>query len=135
MRKASLLIVTALTAAVAFSVPATAKEKKEGSEQGTKADNAEKNKEYKSSGSAEQQSGAQSDREITRRIRRAIVKDKSLSVKAHNVKIITRNGEVTLRGPVNSEEEKTTVEKAAKEAMGTKGKITNDLKVAEPKSK
>ena len=52
---------------------------------------------------AGEQSGAKGDLTLTARIRRAIVKDKSLSMMAHNVKIISVNGEVTLRGPVKSE--------------------------------
>src|SRR5687767_1998043 len=48
----------------------------------------------------------ESDLEITRRIRRSITEDKSLSTYAKNIKIITENGHVTLRGPVRSAEEK-----------------------------
>jgi hyperosmotically inducible protein len=62
---------------------------------------------------ADNQSSAQSDRLITARIRKAIVADKSLSTYAHNVKIITSNGTVTLKGPVNSEDEKQKVASAA----------------------
>src|SRR5271166_5769821 len=55
---------------------------------------------------AGEQSTAKSDVDLTRKIRRAVVKDHSLSMMAHNVKIITVNGSVTLRGPVNTEQEK-----------------------------
>ena len=55
---------------------------------------------------AEQQKENSTDRQLTAHIRRAIVKDKSLSTSAHNVKIIAQNGAVTLKGPVKSEEEK-----------------------------
>jgi hyperosmotically inducible periplasmic protein len=48
---------------------------------------------------ADQQKNNRSDLDLTRRIRRAIVADKSLSTSAHNVKIITQNGKVTLKGP------------------------------------
>ena len=56
------------------------------------------------------------------------MKDKSLSTYAHNVKIITQNGVVTLKGPVRSEEEKQAVEAKAKEIAGP-GKVTSDLEV------
>ena len=47
---------------------------------------------------ADQQKENRSDRDITQQIRQAIMKDKSLSTYAHNVKIITQNGQVTLKG-------------------------------------
>jgi len=52
------------------------------------------------------QSSNEADVELTRRIREAVVADDSLSTSAHNIKIITINGMVTLRGPVSSTEEK-----------------------------
>lgn len=58
---------------------------------------------------ADQQKENPTDRELTRKIRRALVQDNSLSTYAHNVKIITQNGNVTLKGPVRSEEEKNAV--------------------------
>jgi len=68
----------------------------------------------------------QSDREITRRIRRSLVKDESLSTYAHNVKIITRDGQVTLKGPVRSVDEKRAIETKATEVAG-ENKVTNEL--------
>ena len=59
-----------------------------------------------------------SDRSITQNIRKSIIGDKSLSTYAHNVKIITRNGKVTLRGPVRSADEKTNVEAKAAAVVG-----------------
>ena len=59
-----------------------------------------------------------SDLDITAKIRQAIVDDKSLSVNAHNVKIITNTGLVTLRGPVKSEQEKSSIEAKAKQVAG-----------------
>ncbi len=49
---------------------------------------------------AGEQSNSKSDVELTREIRRAVVKDDSLSMLAHNVKIVAANGSVILRGPV-----------------------------------
>src|SRR4051812_19484582 len=62
---------------------------------------------------ADQQKENASDRQLTQQIRRAIVKDNSLSSEAHNVKIITQNGAVTLKGPVKSAEEKQAIESKA----------------------
>jgi osmotically-inducible protein OsmY len=77
---------------------------------------------------ADQQKENRSDRDITQQVRRSIVKDKSLSTYAHNVKIITQNGQVTLRGPVRSEEEKRAVEAKAAEVAGD-NKVTSELDV------
>jgi osmotically-inducible protein OsmY len=77
---------------------------------------------------AGQQSNAKSDIEITREIRRAVVKDHSLSMLAHNVKIVSANGSVTLRGPVKTEEEKTAIASKA-EAIAGAGKVNDQLEV------
>jgi osmotically-inducible protein OsmY len=77
------------------------------------------------------QSNSKNDVEITRQVRRAIVKDDSLSTSAHNVKIITNGGVVTLRGPVASTEEKTMVAKKAEKINGV-SKVDNQLEVAKP---
>ena len=81
---------------------------------------------------AGQQSNSKADRELTRNIRRAIVDDKSLSTYAHNIKIITRNGAVTLKGPVRTEEEKKAVEAKAAEAAGG-ATINSKIEVAPKK--
>lgn len=67
---------------------------------------------------ADQQSNKTADVDITKRIRQALVADKSLSTYAHNVKVITSNGKVTLKGPVRSAEEKKTVVAKAAEVAG-----------------
>ena len=77
---------------------------------------------------ADQQKDNRSDRDITQQIRRSIMKDKSLSTYAHNVKIIARDGMVTLKGPVRSEEEKRVVETKANEVAGA-NKVTSQLEV------
>jgi hyperosmotically inducible periplasmic protein len=77
---------------------------------------------------ADRQKDNRSDREITQQVRKAIVKDKSLSMYAHNVKVITQNGMVTLKGPVRSEEEKKAIEAKAAEVAG-QDKVTNQLDV------
>jgi hyperosmotically inducible protein len=80
---------------------------------------------------ADRQPNSKEDVEITRQIRRAIVKDDSLSTDAHNVKIITSGGVVTLRGPVASGEEKMTVAKKAEKINGV-SRVNNQLEVAKP---
>ena len=75
------------------------------------------------------QSSDKGDVELTRRIRRAVVADKSLSTNAHNIKIITVNGMVTLRGPVKSENEKMKIVAKAQKLAGKK-QIENELEVA-----
>jgi hyperosmotically inducible protein len=77
---------------------------------------------------ADQQKENRTDRDITQQIRKSIMDDKSLSTYAHNVKIITQNGQVTLKGPVRSESEKQTIAAKATEVVGT-NKVTNDLNV------
>ena len=77
---------------------------------------------------ADQQKDNRSDRDITQQIRQSIMKDKSLSTYAHNVKIISQNGMVTLKGPVRSDEEKAAVEAKAAEVAG-KDKVTSQLEV------
>jgi hyperosmotically inducible periplasmic protein len=78
---------------------------------------------------AGEQSNSKADLEITANIRRAVVKDKSLSMMAHNVKIITSNGAVTLRGPVKSDAEKASIASKA-EAVAGADKVNNQLEVA-----
>ena len=98
------------------------------------ADNTKKNErdrsaETKTSGD---QSNSPEDVKITATIRRAIVKDHSLSATAKNVKIITTDGTVTLRGPVQNEAEKTKIAELAQSAAGN-AKIDNQLEVKAPK--
>lgn len=75
---------------------------------------------------AAQQTNQSSDLTITRNIRRALIKDKSLSVEAHNVTVITKDGKVTLKGRVESPAEKQTVESAANNVAGV-GNVNDQL--------
>jgi osmotically-inducible protein OsmY len=81
------------------------------------------------SNTADQQSNASSDRMLTKKIRQAIIADKSLSVYGHNIKIITKDGSVTLKGPVQSEEEKQSIASKAASIVGNPDKVTNQLLV------
>lgn len=77
---------------------------------------------------AGQQSNAKSDVELTREIRRAVVKDQSLSMLAHNVKIVSANGSVILRGPVKTEDEKNAIGSKAQAIAGA-DRVDNQLEV------
>jgi len=101
-----------------------------------KADNTKMNKEAKSdaAATADKQKMNAADRELAQKVRKAIVDDKTLSTYAHNVKVIARDGMVTLKGPVRSDEEKSQVEAKATEAAGA-GKVTNELTIAPKKAK
>jgi hyperosmotically inducible periplasmic protein len=77
---------------------------------------------------ADQQKDNSSDRDITQEIRKAIVKDKSLSTYAHNVKIVTQGGQVTLKGPVRSDDEKRAIETKAAAVVGASN-INDQLEV------
>ena len=79
----------------------------------------------------EDQKETKKDIKITAHIRKAVVKDKSLSIDAQNAKIITRNGMVTLRGPVANEAESKTLEKIAKKTRGVV-KVDNQLEIKAP---
>ena len=81
---------------------------------------------------ADQQQNNRSDRDITQQVRQAIMSDKTFSTYAHNVKVITQNGQVTLKGPVRSDDEKRAVEAKAAAIAGD-GKVTSELTV-KPKS-
>ena len=83
----------------------------------------------RNSPTADQQKDDQNDVRMTQDIRRSIVKDKSMSTYAQNIKIVTQNGMVTLRGPVRSEEEKNAIEAKASEVAGAKH-VRNELQVA-----
>jgi len=86
----------------------------------------------KGAATADQQKENAADREITQKIRQALMDDKSLSTYAHNVKIITQDGKVTLKGPVRSAAEKKTIEAKAAEVAGA-GRVTNQISIAPAK--
>jgi hyperosmotically inducible periplasmic protein len=93
-------------------------------------DNTRVNKRDQTKGNptADQAKETRTDREIMAEIRKSVVADKSLSTYAHNVKIISQHGKVTLKGPVHSEEEKKAIEAKAIEVAGA-GNVTNQLTV------
>jgi len=83
---------------------------------------------------ADQQKDNSADLDAAKRIRQSVVKDKSLSTYAHNVKIVVQGGHVTLKGPVRSEEEKRSIEAKAIAVAGA-GKVTNEIDVTPASTK
>ena len=94
------------------------------------ADNTKTNERDRSASepTADQQKDNRSDRDITQQIRQSIMKDKSLSTYAHNIKIVTQNGQVTLKGPVRSQDEKRAIEAKAAEVAG-QDKVSSELDI------
>ena len=117
-------IILALASLSAFSLAALAGNEK------TKSDNTAVNErdrsgETKTSGD---QSNSPADLKTTQAIRQALMKDGELSTTAKNIKVITANGHVTLRGPVKTAQEKAKIDQLAKSAAGG-AKINNELDV------
>ena len=83
---------------------------------------------------ADRQSNNQADLHLAARIRRAIVKDQSLSTTAHNVKVVCNNGQVTLRGPVKSDQEKARIGQDAQAIAGVSS-VDNQLDIVGPQAK
>jgi hypothetical protein len=119
-------IVPALLLCVSLTAPAPAQ-----STDAAQPDNTKTNKRDRNSGAvtADQQKMNATDRELSKKIRQAIVADKSLSTYAHNVKIISQDGVVTLKGPVHSEAEKSTIEAKAAEIAGGADKVKSEISV------
>jgi hyperosmotically inducible protein len=113
----SLLVMPAFAVGQDQSTPSTA----------TSPDNSANNKAHVTT--ADQQAENTSDRLLTQKIRKSIVADKSLSMYGHNVKIITKDGAVTLKGPVHTDEEKQNIGALAAQAAGGTDKVTNQLTV------
>jgi osmotically-inducible protein OsmY len=111
---------------MSFSAPAPAQ-----TTDSAQPDNTKTNKRDRKPGAvtADQQKMNTSDREMTKKIRQAIMADKSLSTYAHNVKIVSQDGMVTLKGPVHSEAEKSTIEAKAAEVAGGADKVKSEISV------
>ena len=97
-------------------------------------DNSKSNKLDATNGTAtaDTQTNAAPDVDLTKRIRQSLIADKSLSTYAHNVKIVSINGNVTLNGVVRTEGEKGAIEAKAEDVAG-KGNVINKLKIASSK--
>ena len=102
----------------------------------TSADNTKVNERDRAAGAvtADQQKEGAADRDVTRKIRQSLMRDKTLSSYAHNVKVIAQDGQVTIKGPVRSDSERRIVEAKATEVAGA-GHVTNETSVARARSK
>lgn len=94
------------------------------------SDNSEKNKAQTQNNelNASHQSNEKSDVDLTAQIRKAVVGEKSFSTNAKNVKIITIGGQVTLKGPVRSMDEKNKIQAIATQFAGT-GRVVNEIEI------
>ena len=110
--KRSLLALACLSA---LSLAAFAADDEKAKPDNTETNERDRSGETKTSGD---QSNSSADLKITQAIRRALMKDRELSTTAKNIKVITANGQVTLRGPVKTAQEKARVDQIAKSAAG-----------------
>ena len=115
----------ALTCLSAFSLAALAADNKKAEPDNTAINERDRSGETKTSGD---QSNSSADLKITQDIRQALMKDSELSTTAKNIKIITDNGQVTLRGPVKNAQEKAKIDQLARSAAGG-AKIDDQLDV------
>lgn len=99
------------------------------------ADNTKVNRRESSRGeaTADRQREKPADRMVSQRIRRAVTRNPELSSYARNVKIITQDGTVTLKGPVRSEKERNAIEAIAVQMAG-KDRVTNEIQIAPEKN-
>ena len=97
----------------------------------TQPDNTKANQRDRSAteATADQQKSNAADMKLTQTIRKSIMSDKSLSSYAHNIKIISQNGVVTLKGPVKSDAEKTAVVAKAVAVAGSADNVTDQISV------
>jgi osmotically-inducible protein OsmY len=82
-----------------------------------------------SEATADQQKTNAADQDLTKKIRQSIMADKSLSSYAHNIKIISQHGAVTMKGPVKSDNEKKTLMEKAVAVAGSPDKVTDEISV------
>ena len=110
--KRTLLALTYLTA---FTLAAVAADDKKVNADNTAKNERDRSGETQTSGD---QSNSSADLKTTQAIRQALMKDSELSATAKNIKVITANGHVTLRGPVKNAQEKAKIDQLAKSAAG-----------------
>ena len=120
--KRTLLALACLTA---FGLAALTADDKIAEPDNTATNQRDRSGETKTSGD---RSNSSADLKTTQAIRQALMKDGGLSMTAKNIKIITASGQVTLRGPVKTAEEKARIDQLAKSAAGG-AKIDNQLEV------
>ena len=119
----------ALACLSALSLAAFAADNEKAKPDNTETNERDRSGETKTSGD---QSNSSADLKITQAIRQALIKDDQLSTTAKNIKVITANGQVTLRGPVKTAQEKAKVDQIARSAAGG-AQIDDQLDVKESK--
>jgi hyperosmotically inducible periplasmic protein len=108
-------ILLAIACLSALSLAALATDDEKSKPDNTKTNERDRSGETNTSGD---QSNSSADLKVTQAIRQALMKDSELSTTAKNIKIITANGQVTLRGPVKTAQEKAKVDQIARSAAG-----------------
>jgi len=121
LMKRTLLVLTCLSTVTLAAMAADDKTKPDN----TAINERDRSRETQTSGD---QSNSSADLKITQAIRQVLMNDSELSTTAKNVKIITNNGQVTLRGPVKTAQEKEKIDQLAKSAAGG-AKIDDQLEV------
>jgi hyperosmotically inducible protein len=121
------LALICVTAGTLLALPAQAAAGRQAAPDNTKVNTRDREKTQKT---ADQQTNNPADLDTTQQIRKAILADKSLSTNAHNIKIITSDGMVTLKGPVKNEAEKKAIETKAIEVAG-RAKVKSQISVTE----
>jgi osmotically-inducible protein OsmY len=122
---------SAIVLALALSVSWVAPSRAQSATSQAQPDNTKVNKRDKNpdEATADQQKMNAADRNLTARIRKSVMADKTLSTYAHNVKIISQNGIVTLKGPVRSDDEVRSIMAKAVEVAGGSDKVVNQMSV------
>ena len=130
MKKTALLLPISLLVLGGYACNSQPGEKTQAPSAKTSPDNTERNVQDRSGATLTpgDQSESEADRTLTQKVRQAVMADESLSTTAHNVKIISVNGIVTLRGPVNSAQEKANIEAKAQQIAGAT-KVDNQLEI------
>jgi len=105
----------ALACLSAFSLAALAADNEKAKPDNTTTNERDRSGETKTSGD---QSNSSADLKTTQAIRRVLMKDRELSTTAKNIEVITANGQVTLRGPVKTAQEKAKIDRLARSAAG-----------------
>jgi hyperosmotically inducible periplasmic protein len=125
LMKRTLLVLTCLSTVSLAAMAADDKTKPDN----TAINERDRSRETQTSGD---QSNSSADLKITQAIRQALMKDDELSMTAKNIKVITANGQVTLRGPVKTAQEKAKIDQIVKSAAGG-AQIVDQLEVKESK--
>jgi len=129
LHNSSQIMAVALVLGLSLSLPIPSRA--QSPESPTKSDNTKVNKRDRNpdEATADQQKMNAADRKLTAEIRKSVMADKALSTYAHNVKIISQDGIVTLKGPVRSDDEVKSILAKSVEVVGSPDKVVNQMSV------